>query len=330
VWNEGQSLEASMINRDNWKQIKMYMAYLAEVKQLDEGTVTSVRSQLRHMLEWLDDTPLAKAPDVRPTFPRYVSDRLAPGSADLACGTARRFFAWLRMSNKRIGRSVTELWVTSLVSRSPGRVTQYDEYTLGEVRSLIAVPGTSQRIRRDCAAVAFLFLSGMRIGAFCTLPIEAIDIDHLTVKQWPEMGVHTKRRKSATTFLLDIPDLLDVARDWDQHVRSRLRGDSLWYAPFELNGLTLAEAKSADHSRRCHNRFDDGLRLLCGLAGVRYRSVHNLRHGFAVYGLKVARDIADMEAVSKNLMHKSLKVTLEVYAVLGQDDVKARIVNLGK
>jgi len=34
-----------MINRDNWKQTKIYMAYLAEVKQLDEGTLISSRSR---------------------------------------------------------------------------------------------------------------------------------------------------------------------------------------------------------------------------------------------------------------------------------------------
>jgi len=319
-----------MINRDNWKQTKIYLAYLAEVKQLDEGTLISVRSQLRHLLEWLDATPLSRAPDVRPTFPRYAADRLAPGSAGLACGTARRFFTWLRMSNKRIGKSVTELWVTSLVSRSPGRVRQYDEYTLDDVRALVSVTDQSQRVRRDRAAIAFLFLSGARIGAFCTLPIEAIDLDTLSVRQWTELGVRTKRQKSATTFLLDIPDLLSVAREWDAHVRSQLPCNALWYAPFELDGKTLVCDPPADHSRKCHNRFDGGLRSLCELAGVRYRSVHNFRHGFAVYGLKAAKDMADMEAVSKNLMHKSLKVTLEVYAVLGEGDVRDRIVKLAR
>ena len=111
-------------------------------------------------------------------------------------------------------------------------------------------------------------------------------------------------------------------------VRSQLPCNALWYAPFELDGKTLVCDPPADHSRKCHNRFDGGLRSLCELAGVRYRSVHNFRHGFAVYGLKAARDMADMEAVSKNLMHKSLKVTLEVYAVLAEGDVRDRIVKL--
>jgi len=129
-------------------------------------------------------------------------------------------------------------------------------------------------------------------------------------------------------YPIDIPDLLSVVREWDAHVRSQLPGNALWYAPFELDGKTLVCDPPADHSRKCHNRFDGGLRSLCELAGVRYRSVHNFRHGFAVYGLKAAKDMADMEAVSKNLMHKSLKVTLEVYAVLGEGDVRDRIVKL--
>jgi integrase len=222
-----------------------------------------------------------------------------------------------------------ELWCTSLISRSPGRITQYDEYTLDDVRALVTVPVTSTRVMRDRAACAFLFLSGMRIGAFCTLPIEAIDLTALSVRQWPELGVHTKRQKSATTFLLDIPDLLNVACEWDSHVRSQLPECAVWYAPMAQDGVGLVNALPGNHSRKCHNRFDDGLRSLCESSGVHYRSVHNLRHGFAVYGLKAARDMADMEAVSKNLMHKSLKVTLEVYAVLREVDVRARIVGLG-
>jgi hypothetical protein len=59
-------------------------------------------------------------------------------------------------------------------------------------------------------------------------------------------------------------------------------------------------------------------------------AVQAIRVGRRVYGLKNAKDIADMEAVSKNLMHGSLTITLKVYAVLQEGDVKARIVNLGR
>jgi hypothetical protein len=35
-------------------------------------------------------------------------------------------------------------------------------------------------------------LSEMRAGAFTTLPLEAVDIEGLRIRQRPELGVHTK------------------------------------------------------------------------------------------------------------------------------------------
>jgi site-specific recombinase XerD len=317
-----------MINRENWKFAKAYLTYLSEVKQLDPGTISSAQTSLRYVLEWSDETPFSKAPELRPTFPRYLTGRVSPASVELACGTARRFFHWLRLSNKRIGKSVSELWTETLAKPKSGmEVKQYNEYTLDEIRDLVSVTSISKRMKRDQAAIAFLFLSGMRIGAFSSMPIKAVDLDNLSVRQWPELGVRTKLKKKATTFLLDIKDLLVVVRKYDHLVRGKLPDDAFWYAPFDVPTDTLLMARAGVVRG---TRFKEGMCQLCDLAGVDYRSPHNLRHGFAVYGLKNAKDIADMEAVSKNLMHGSLTITLKVYAVLQEGDVKARILNLGK
>ncbi len=53
-----------------------------------------------------------------------------------------------------------------------------------------------------------------------TLPLEAVDLEKLAVKQWPKLGVKTKFQKHATTFLLPIPELLRVVRAWDDEVRA--------------------------------------------------------------------------------------------------------------
>jgi hypothetical protein len=86
---------------------------------------------------------------------------------------------------------------------------------LDEVRQLIALeinPKTDLAGWRDQAAAAMLFLSGMRAGAFGSPPISAIDLPNRSIKQWPTLGVKTKNHKSATTYLLDIPDLLYFTR----------------------------------------------------------------------------------------------------------------------
>ena len=51
------------------------------------------------------------------------------------------------------------------------------------------------------------------------------------IKQWPSLGVETKNDKSATTFLLDIPDLLTVVEKWDAFIRPQLPPTAMWYTP---------------------------------------------------------------------------------------------------
>ncbi len=55
-----------------------------------------------------------------------------------------------------------------------------------------------------------MYLSGMRAGAFGSLSIACVDLPNRTIKQWPSLGVQTKNGKSATTYLLDMPELLVV------------------------------------------------------------------------------------------------------------------------
>ena len=72
-----------------------------------------------------------------------------------------------------------------------------------------------------------------------------------------------------------------------------------------------------------------GMRQLCQLAGVEYKRPHALRHGHAVWALSNAGSVADLKAVSQNLMHKSLSVTDGIYAILPDTEVQARIAALG-
>ena len=66
------------------------------------------------------------------------------------------------------------------------------------------------------------------------------------------------------------------------------------------------------------------------MADVRYRSPHKLRHGHAVYALGLARDVADLKAVSQNLMHRDLETTDGIHGILPDGDVMERIGGLTK
>jgi hypothetical protein len=74
-------------------------------------------------------------------------------------------------------------------------------------------------------------ISGMQISAFTSMPIKAVDIDLLEVKQSPALGISTKNKKSAITYLLKLIDLFDVLKNWDMKVQAVLPPEGFWFAP---------------------------------------------------------------------------------------------------
>jgi len=59
-------------------------------------------------------------------------------------------------------------------------------------------------------------------------------------------------------------------------------------------------------------------------------SPHKFRNGHAVYGLKAARDVSDLKAVSMNLMHSTIGITDQIYAVPTDRDMQEWIAKLGQ
>ncbi len=201
--------------------------------------------------------------------------------------------------------------------------------TLEEVQKLAGLPVNEDDLakRRDQAAAALLFLSGMRASAFTTLPISGLDLEAGTIRQWPELGVRTKNGKRASTFLLPIPELIEVVKVWDAIVRPALPGTSPWYTPIDSHwGEQSLSMKPQGYNRNL--ALNKRLRLLWKSAEFPDKSAHKFRHGHAVYGLQHARTMADYKAVSMNLMHEDIKITDEVYAPILSDEVQQRIANL--
>jgi len=324
-----------MINRDNYKDVKEYLNYLKEVKRNAAQTLKRRWAQLRHLLEWSDETPLPKAHTIRPTLPAYLeaarndgSDKpLAPSTVGATCGAARAFFRWAKRKYPRRYRQITDDWIETLrVPKATGDVKERELFTIDEVRLLTKLPVDTLTEQRDQAAIAFLFLSGARVGAFVSLPIHAIDLENRKVRQLPSIGVKTKNRRKAITHLLDIPDLLEVVARWDRLVRAKLPPDALWYATLTTDGMNFTGSTKAGEGRE--SAVARGIRQLCVRAGIPYHSPHKLRHGHAVYAIKHAKDMADLKAISQNLMHASLMTTEGIYGGLPDDDVGARIAGL--
>jgi integrase len=330
-----------MVNRHNYQWIKAHLKYLEEIRQLSYSSVRRYWFYLRHLLLWADEALFSDAPAIRPVFGLYLANvesqgngvPLAPETVRKVIDASKRFFVWAKMECPSQFKSVSKSWIDALV---PPRLddpppADHEFVTLEEAIQLATLEADEDdlALRRDRAGAAMLYLSGMRVGALGTLPIEAVDVKRREVRQWRSLGVKTKFRKSATTYLLPIPELLAVVEEWDALVRAQLPPKAMWHPPTDHSWGQ--QTLSADPPGRHRGEtIGKRLRKLFARAGLEYRSPHKFRHGHAVYGLLHARDMADYKAVSTNLMHRNLNVTDEIYAPLAQDEVRQRIARLGQ
>jgi site-specific recombinase XerD len=327
-----------MVNRRNYLWAKAYLAYLSDLTQLRPKSVNRYWSFLKHLLIWADEVPLSHATDIRPSFPSYLTtvrpnganSTLSHSTVVKAVRTAKRFFRWLKLNHRQEFRHLPLSWIEAL--RPPRVVSPTEDHefvTLDDVLTLAAleISEANLTLRRDRAAAAMLYTSGMRASAFVSLPLEAVDLEIRAVKQWPSLGVRTKNLKTATTYLLNIPDLLAAIEEWDSFVRAHLSPMAMWYPPVisQWGDQTLSPNPPGAHR---HINLARRMRKLCNVAGVPYKSPHKFRHGHAVYALQHAKTMADYKAVSMNLMHSDIRVTDRVYAPLTGNEVQQRITRL--
>ena len=326
-----------MINRDNYQLSQEFLNYLHDIMRTKQVSVDRYRFYLRHVLIWLDATWAGDASSQVPTFYDYMTAiqakrQLAPQTVSKILQVARRFFLWCKTRQPTRFKRLARDWINSL-RLERGLQAQFPKprqyFTLDDMLKITAlpIPADDLALRRDQAGACMLFLSGMRVGAFVSLPIRCINLQELTVQQFPSDGVKTKNGKHATTYLLNIPQLLTVVCQWDDYVRQHLPESAMWFAHIigQWGEQRLASDMPAD-SRG--NHFNRRLKTLLIKAGVAHRSSHKFRHGHAVFGLQHARSLADYKAISQNLMHENIQITDGIYADLVGGEVKSRVTGL--
>lgn len=322
-----------MINRENYKIVLAYLDYSKSIRQSSDLTISNKWGHLKHVLKWLDDKPLNQAGKVSPFFPEYLltvkatgkDSFLSPVTMGNILKESKTFFRWcIEHQNMK---SISLAWLDSLrIKRAIGaqsRLKIHEYWSLQEVIKLAKYPIENENLLqfRDKAATAFLFLSGMRIGAFVTLPIDCIDLEALKVYQLPERGVKTKFSKAAITGLYNIPELLEVVKKWDDYVKSKIPASWAWYAKFKQAHYEIDTDNQGGGLESRSENYYDGLKKLCTLAGMKFKSPHKLRHGHAVHGLKRSQNMAQYQAVSRNLMHSNIGITDGIYSGLQEDDL---------
>jgi integrase len=275
-----------------------------------------------------------------------TSKPLAIAMQSKVLNTARMFYTWARMEYQARYRPVTLAWITSLkpsrrAVRDSAKIHKVEAWSLEDVlkvasltddafqigrldgKELVDLAKDGRHGRLDLsllraqASICFLYLSGMRITAFLSLPVTCVNLAERKIEQDPAQGVLTKFRKAAITSLLPIPELLQVITRWDSLVRVDCPGGR-WCSSVNRWGTTLIDDGMLQPSkmRAKRNGLIDGMKKVCKLAGVPYKSPHKLRHGHAIYGVKNAKTFAEFKAVSQNLMHENTAITDGIYGNL--------------
>jgi len=328
-----------VINRANWKRVNQFIQYRIDYEQLSGQSARNEETLLRHVLEWADEKSFKSADKIHPTFPQYlltittgkIRDHLTNNYMEKIIKAAYRLFNWLSTRHKGYRHLKTHYLDTLKAPKIPEQPREPENVSYEEILDISKAPAQTLKERRIRAAAVFLWLSGMRVGAFASLPLCAFDLNLLEVKQWPSLGVRTKNRKFGTTYLWDIPELIEVIRAWDYEVRELYSPQGVWFAP--LSPVTGEFDLSINVDNVGENRgriVTRNLEAWLSQVDLPYHSPHKFRHGHAIYGKKNARTIGDFKAISRNLMHSSLQTTDRIYGLFSKDDIKERIHGLSK
>jgi integrase len=321
-----------MINRNNWKLTKEYLEYKENIDQLSNSSIKVEATYIRNILIWADNISFLKIYSKRPSFSEYLQkarndgmkDHISPEYTKKNLAAARRFFYWLSENHNEY-KVIKSTWINSL---KPKKVNtepkKKDVVLLKDILQIAEAKVDNIVERRIRAAACFWFLTGIRIGAFVSLKIKAVDIDNGIIYQYPNLGVRTKNSKYGKTFFLNIPELLEVVKAWDNEIKKILPEDGFWFAPLspDTKEIDPYSRTIGDHRNIIARR---NLKNWLEKVGLAYHSPHKFRHGHIQYGMQNAKTIADYKAVSMNVMHSSMDITDEVYSQLGDDEIKNRI-----
>lgn len=283
--------------------------------------------------------------------PQMAGKPLAYATQSKACAYARMFFRWAKLEYPARYKSIRETWIETIeprkAARDGARLEKVEGWTLEDILKVAAIPADRMEIARAAdatefwepsvakgkidlallrtrAAMCFIYLSGMRVTAFISMPVSCVDLERGTVEQNPAKGVLTKFRKAAITSFLPIPELMEAVREWDAIVRKDAPAGRRWYCGVNMWGTALRDdgLLHPGQMRGKRNQLVKNMKTICEMAGVEYKSPHKLRHGHAIYGVKHARTIAELKAVSQNLMHSSIQITDGIYGNLSGDDTR--------
>ncbi|MEZ5358278.1 MAG: site-specific integrase [Candidatus Zixiibacteriota bacterium] len=176
---------------------------------------------------------------------------------------------------------------------------------------------------RDRALISFLFLSGMRYSAICSLPLICFNRSTLEISQDPQKGVDTKFGKTILSRLLPFDNvLIGYVTSWYDYLereRGFLPKDPLFpQSKLEQKGDSIAFVSDDIVPAFWHssNSIRTILQRHTYKAGLEYFKPHAFRHGAIHHAMKYCKNAEQIKALSQNFGHENIGTTLTTYGKL--------------
>ncbi len=255
-------------------------------------------------------------------FKKYLKEKAEENNTSLSnqydiLRHLKKFFVWLSEQKGYEKIRKTDLDYLRLSKKETNIALEKQEKdipTLDEIKSVVNNIRVKTEVdMRDKALIAFLILTGMRISAVISLPMQAFDKQKLIIEQSPKMGVKTKNsKKILSTFLpIDWESGEEIFLNWYYYLENK-KGFSAKKPIFPAN-QTFSLAEVSDEFWSSSNPSRKIIRERCENANVSYYNPHSFRHSAVAFMSEKGLSEADKRSISLVLGHKDIGTTFGSY-----------------
>lgn len=250
----------------------------------------------------------------------------------------RKFFVWLALQSgykSKINITLVDfLKLSKKESRMATEPTTRPKPTMDEVKQVIVnIKPKNDVDRRDRALLSLAIMTGARISALVSLPIQSFDKTDSTLYQDPNYGVKTKFSKNIVSKLIPIGgnELRNIFLEWFDYLVNDRKFDlrdpifpatKIAHGKDSINFCSTGEienkfwTESTSARKVFERRFKE--------ANIRYYHPHSFRHLIVAEVMKMSLTEEQKKAISQNLGHEHVATTFGNYGY-GKIDTKKQL-----
>lgn len=347
LFEKGNEME----NNYNFENVNIIREYFVRLKEGKGYAQVTSESKLRDVIEFdlylngQDYRRLTK--EIAIEYKKFLREKKWQGNpiglktVSQKLSSIVEFYNWLRIQPRyksRVDGSAIEYFSLSLGERNAlkTQVNLRDIPSLDDILNLIkSIKGNSEIEMRDRALIAFILMSGIRVGSITTLKLADFDIHKLRVTLNPLKGAKTKNKKAFRVGLTVFHDeLLNQFIKWVNHLTDIKKftpemplfpmaaieqsGDSLSYIAENVKAEPWKSTGSINIILK--KRSDE--------AGLPYFNPHSYRSTIIQICKSLNLTIEEMSAISQNLGQNDLHIAEVSYATMEPNTRLNKITNI--